>query len=279
MILLFVFLLQDIGTLSSQGAAAMREKRFPDAVRTYREAVSRDPATPEWRLNLGLALAYSNQHQEAVTVLGEYLKARPAAGPAYFVSGLSMLKLGRHCDAIPLLETARRWKASSDVSIELGDAYQGCKRWELAAAAYERAAEGRAAERKLARQIAHCWWMARRYDKALPVYRKLEPLFRDDAGFLFEYGDTLVRAEGAEAGLSFLEKAVAAAPGLIEARGALGRALMELGRAADAIPHLEAASAADPAVLLSLSRAYRALGRSEDAARAEAEYKAKVGGR
>jgi hypothetical protein len=61
------------------------------------------------------------------------------------------------------------------------------------------------------------------------------------------------------------------------ARGALGRALVDVGRHADAVPHLEIAAKQDPAALLALSRAYRAVGRVEDAARVEKEYKAKLG--
>ncbi|NWF83522.1 MAG: hypothetical protein HXY18_06810, partial [Bryobacteraceae bacterium] len=54
MILLLFLLLQDIATLSKQGAAAMREKRWNDAARIYLDAAEKDPSTPEWRLNLGL---------------------------------------------------------------------------------------------------------------------------------------------------------------------------------------------------------------------------------
>ena len=68
-----------------------------------------------------------------------------------------------------------------------------------------------------------------------------------------------------------------AAPDLIPARGALGRVLMELGLAAESIPHLEAATSTDATLLLPLSRAYKATGRASDAARAETEYRRKVG--
>lgn len=263
--------------LSSQGAAAMRERRWNDAVRIYSEAAAKDPATAEWRLNLGLALSYAGRHRESTEELGRFLKVRPAPGPAHFVSGLGMLKMGRHCDAIPMLETARKWRSSAEVLIELGDAYQGCKRWEQAGAAYELALKANPRDKRIPRQLAHCWWMARRYDKAAPVFRSVETEHSGDGEFLFEYGDTLVRSEGPEAGLALLEKAVAMTPRMVAARGALGRALADLGRHAEAIPHLEIAAKQDPAALLALSRAYRAVGRAEDAARTEKEYKAELG--
>lgn len=276
MIAVLLMLLQGMEALSSQGAAAMREKRWNDAVRIYSEAAARDPATPEWRLNLGLALSYAGRHSESIEELRRFLKVRSSPGPAHFVSGLAMLKLGRHCDAIPMLETARKWRASGDVMIELGDAYQGCKRWEQAGAAYEQALKMNPRETRIPRQLAHCWWMARRYEKALPAFRSIESQYGGDGEFLFEYGDTLVRAEGPEAGAPLLERAVVAAPGMVAARGALGRALVDLGRHADAIPHLQIAAKQDPAALLALSRAYRAVGRDEEASRTEKEYKARM---
>ncbi|NWF86041.1 MAG: tetratricopeptide repeat protein, partial [Bryobacteraceae bacterium] len=220
----------------------------------------------------------AGRHQESLAELSKFLQAQPAPGPAHFVSGLALLKLGRPCEAIAPLETARKWKASSEVLIELGDAYQGCRRWELAGAAYEQAARLNPADKRIPRQLAHCWWMARRYDKAKPVFESIQGAHGGDAEFLFEYGDTLVRSEGPEAGLALLEKAAAVDPKLVPARAALGRALLDLDRAGDALPHLELAAAHDAAALLPLSRAYRALGRTEEAARAEKEYKTKLAG-
>ena len=101
----------------------------------------------------------------------------------------------------------------------------------------------------------------------------MESRFAGDAEFLYEFGDTLARLRGAEAGLPYLEKAVKADPQLAPAHGALGRALLELHRAEESIPHLEAAVDTDAVLLLPLSRAYKATGRLQDAARAEAEYR------
>jgi uncharacterized protein HemY len=69
---------------------------------------------------------------------------------------------------------------------------------------------------------------------------------------------------------------VAGAPDLAPARGALGRAMVEGERYADAVPHLKAAAPTDATLLLPLSRAYKALGKKEEAAATEAEYRRKV---
>ena len=114
------------------------------------------------------------------------------------------------------------------------------------------------------------------YGDAKELFEQSEGLFGDDAEFLYEYGDTLARLDGAEAGLERLHKAVDKEPRLTAAHGAFGRALLDVGRAAEAVPHLERAALVDAALLLPLSRAYKATGRAEDAARTEAEYKQRL---
>lgn len=273
-----LLLLQDLAVLSSQASQAMREKRFADAAQIYRRIAVQDPANPMWRFNLGLALSSGGEYQAALAELNVFLKARPEPGPGHLLVGLAKLKIDQPCEAIEPLEKARQWQASAMVLTELGDANQGCQRWEAAAGAYQAAAKVAPKDTRLARQAAHCWWMARQYDKARPLFASVADGFAEDAEFQYEFGDTLMRVQGAAAGLPRLERAVAAAPGLLAARGALGRALMELKRPADAIPHLEAAAPQDPALLMPLSQAYKAAGRAEDAARALTEYKQRVGG-
>ncbi len=270
MIFLLLVLMQDPAALSDQGASAMRGGRFAEAEKAYRELIRLDPANPMWKLNLGLALHSEGKFQEAVASFETFLKVRPAPGPAHFMLGASRLKLGKACDAIAPLETARRWKSSRDILLQLGDASYGCQRYTAAAEAYLKAGDSRLA--------ARAYWQARQYPEASTLFRSIEKQYSDEAEFNYEFGDTLTRMSGAAAGLPYLEAAVRLKPALVAARGELGKALAELGRDTDAIPHLEAAAAQDPALLLPLSRAYRNTGRSEDAARAQDEYRKRVAG-
>ena len=278
MILFTILVLaQNIASLSSEGAAAMRAKQYPAAVRAYQALVAQDTANPMWSLNLGMALFYSADHAGAARVLEDFIRAKPQPGPAHLFLGVARLKLQQPCEAIAPLEAALQWPQRPQSRwTELADAYQGCKRWELAAKAYAEAARLAPKETRLARQTAHCWRMARRYELARPLFAALVGKYENNAEFQFEYGDTLMRLEGAEAGLPWLEKSVSADATLLPAQSALGRALLELNRPADAAPHLELAAKADPALLLPLSRAYRALGRTAESARAEADYKARI---
>lgn len=261
--------------LSRQGAEAMRNGRFAEAERIYRQMVKEAPQEPRLRMNLGLALLSGKKYREAVAEFERYLKAQPTPGPAHLLLGTAKLKLGQPCEAVSPLEKATQWQKSEQTLVELGDAYHGCQRHADAARIYEQAAHLKPSDSRLARAAARSYWQAREYDEARKIYATLTMA---DAEFLYEYGDTLYRVEGAKAGLPLLSKAVEAAPELLPARGALGRALLELGREAESIPHLEAAAPTDPTLLLPLSRAYKATGRANDAARTEEEYRRKVGG-
>jgi predicted Zn-dependent protease len=326
-------------TLSEQGAAAMREHRFTEAERIYRQMVKEHPGEPRIRLNLALALYSSAKYADASDEFARYLKAAPEPGPAHLMLGASKLKLRKPCDAISPLEIAKKWQSSPQVLVELGDAYLGCARYEQAVATFEslgptpkglqgaglsyarlgrqdRAnaafakleqlppsaelhellAEVRTIENRhedaskelqeavrlspkdsrLQRLVARALWRTSKYEEAGKLYEALAGRWSHDPEFNFERGDTLTRLGDAKRGLPLLEKSVAEAPDLIAARGALGRALLQAGRAKDSIAHLEIASRQDATVLLPLSRAYKAVGRAQDAARAEAEYRQKV---
>jgi tetratricopeptide (TPR) repeat protein len=265
---------EDTPELSRQAAAAMRAQRFAEAEASYRRLVELEPGNPMWRMNLGLALYSAGRHAHAVPEFEAFLRANPEAGPVHLLLGTSLLKLGRPCPAIAILEKAVQWNHDRSI-LELADAYYGCKRFERAARTYEAAARS-SRDRAVARQAAHCYWQARLYPDARRIFRTLELECANEPEFQYEFGDTLVRMDGPEAGLPYLQKAVAAKPGLIAARGELGKALLAIGDAAGAIPHLEAASPHDAALLLPLSRAYRGAGREADAERAQEEYRRRI---
>ncbi len=278
--LLLLVQLQDPAMLSQQGAQAIREQRYAEAERIYRQLVKQDPANPAWHMNLGITLHSATRYAEAVPELQKFLLAKPAPGPIHLLLGLSRLKLSQACEAIAPLEKARLWNAEQTL-VELADAYYGCRRFSAAARTYEAALATRQqsppmTKQGVTRQAAHCYWEAREYADARRMYSLLATSLSDDVEFNYEYGDTLVRIAGPEAGLPYLSKAVAKKPELLPARGEFGKALQALGRSGEAIPHLEEAAKADPMLLLPLSRAYRAAGRVSDADRTQTEYRRRV---
>lgn len=263
---------------SALAAKAMRDKQFDEAERIYRRLVRDMPNEPRLQLNLALALHSGKKYSEANAAFARYLNTNPPPGPVHLIAGLSLLLSGRACDAVAVLEKARRWQRSEQVLTELADAYSACKRYGDAAAAYVQAAGSSTSNSgRLKRAAARAYWQARDYAAARPLFAALRSGFSSDAEFLYEYGDTLARTEGAAEGLPLLERSIELAPDFEHARGALGRALVEVGRYQESIPHLVAAAPADATLLMPLSRAYKATGRAEDAARVESQYRKSVG--
>lgn len=284
-LLLLIWLAQDtaqdttIGTaqLSQQAAAAMRGGDFRTAETSYRQLIAREPANLAWRMNLGLTLHSAARFAEAIPEFRAYLRSQRTPGPIHYLLGLSHLKLAQSCEAVGPLESALRWNRAK-ARIDLADALAGCRKFAAAAPLYAEASRLQPLDSGLARQAAHCFWEARLYAEALPLFSSSAAAFGQDALFQFEYGDSLARAQGAAAGLPYLRKAVALDSRLLSAQGELGKALVALGENAEAIEPLRLAAAAIPELLLPLARAHRALGQLAEAAQIEEQYKKRMAG-
>ena len=108
------------------------------------------------------------------------------------------------------------------------------------------------------------------YAGATAAYRDLVNLAPNLADGHLGLGVLLVKAGGAQLaeGIIALQRAVALKGNLYEGRVTLGRALIQAGRAAEAVEHLQNAAAlspANPEPHFQLAQAYRRLGRKADA--------------
>lgn len=234
----------------------MKRGQFAQAESIYRQLMKQFPREAGWSGNLGLALHSQGKYQEAVVALEQSLKLRPSAGISTIL-GIDYLKLGQPCKAIVPLQ-------KSDQDAALADALDGCKRHLEAAKLYEKLGKFREAGR--------AYWMGREYTSAASIFSRIEPAYSSNSDFNYEYGDSLMRLDGAEKALPYLEKATALVPG----RATLGKAYVELGRYAEAIPHLEAGVKTDPNLYLPLSTAYKQAGRVADSARALKLYREQI---
>ena len=102
--------------------------------------------------------------------------------------------------------------------------------------------------------------------------RKGDP---DSAELNFLSGACWLNLEEPEKSIPYLEKATGADSHLLPAHAALGQALLETGRAKDAIPHLQAALPIDEdgSRRFQLFRAYAIAGQGESARQALSDYK------
>lgn len=151
--------------------------------------------------------------------------------------------LGRHTDAI------QAWKAA--LALAPGDP-------------------------RLEQELATSIYMSKDYVAAEKLVHSLIAKDPGVAELHFILGDSLMNQQQPEQAVESLMKAVRLRPDYPAAHAVLGRALMQMGRAVEAIPHLEAALPADSdgSLHFQLSRAYQDAGKPEQAAAAMKVYQA-----
>ena len=126
----------------------------------------------------------------------------------------------------------------------------------------------------LRRELAASLFATKDYENAQAMLTGLLAAEPASADLNFLQGDLLLAEQQAGPAIPFLEKAAAAEPRLLAARAALGRALLQSGRPADAIPHLKASIPADTdgALYFQLARAHQAAGQESESKAAMAKY-------
>lgn len=125
-------------------------------------------------------------------------------------------------------------------------------------------------DRDTERELAASLYAGGQYLEALNTLERLLVHEPESPVLWFLKGDCLLQQGQAEEAIAPLTRAVSILP----ARASLGRALLAVGRGAEAVPHLEAAVAeldTDGALYFQLSRAYTAAGAAEKAKTALAE--------
>jgi predicted Zn-dependent protease len=131
------------------------------------------------------------------------------------------------------------------------------------------------ADRGLRRDLAMALGGAGKYDDAWRLARELLREEPDSPELNNLAGAALLNDQRVEEAIPFLTKALAARPNDLSIRASLGRAWMQAGRPARALPHLEAAASTDKdgSLHFQLAHAYQQTGRPELAEQAMAAYK------
>lgn len=121
------------------------------------------------------------------------------------------------------------------------------------------------ADRRIQRELATSLYLSRDYQAAELLLADLVEQAPGSAELQFLYGDTLLQGQKLEEAIPHLESAVRGAVDFTDARISLARAYLQVGRHADAIPHLKAvlASDEDGSLHYQLARAYQATGQPE----------------
>lgn len=275
--------------LSMVADSRLAARQYRSAFFFYRQALSKQPAFGP--AHSGLADVYrATHHADWANEEERKLKALPppdcardkaacdfAAG-RYREAALSPSPYWRARSNNELARQAFRKVGTLPESVELhailADLATGQRQYLEAVQHWRAAARLAPSDPGLERQVAISLERAGDYQASLPLLQRLHAREPKSPELNFFLGETYLRLEQPDKALAYLETAARLDPRLLPARASLGSALMRLGRAAEAIPHLQAALEIDEDASLhfQLARAYQASGHAEKAKQAMAEY-------
>jgi tetratricopeptide (TPR) repeat protein len=267
------------------GGALLREGRFAEAAEIFGVLAEKRPRDPGVLYGAALATFNTGRTAEAEPLARRAVDAALALSQTTAVKGLENR---RASDALVLLavvlavrrDDAGALKAvrqavslapdSFDAQLALGRALFGVGDDEAAARAFRAAVALKPSDAQALFFLATALEHGGNAEAALAAYRELVAQQPRTAEGHLGLGVLLLKRGGIEAdqGIKELQRALEINPNLYEARITLGRALITLGRAGDAIEHLRRATElapGNPEPHYQLSLAYRHLGRKEEA--------------
>lgn len=289
--------------------AEFQARRYREAIADAQEALKAQPGLPPAELFLGASRLELGDFAGAVESLERAARAQPSDRNAALFLARALLGAGR------LVESAEEFRRAAALAPDnpkiwygLGRTYEGLSDTVHAQEAWERLAhlppspeiyihQAEVKERtgeyveaaRLWREALRMapddprgetgliWalYRGRDYAAALALLDGLLAENSESAELNFLRGASLVNLEQPEKGLPFLEKAVTLNARFLPAQAALGQALLRIGKAEQAIPHLKAALPSDPdgSGHFQFYRACQIAGHREEAKRALTEYR------
>ena len=228
---------------AADGMKALNEQRWEAAADSFAKAVTAEPGDYSHHFNLAFALSMLHRDADAVAEYRKTLDLKPGLVPAELNLGVLLLRQKQPKEAVPLLESVVKQKPQDvRAQLNLGEALLGAGDAEGSAAAFSAALsidpKSAAAESGLARSLGSSQKLA----EAAPHFRQaatLDPGYRDG---LLELAALYEQKKQFPEAIAIYQEF----PDNPAAKERLGELLLESGKAADAIPSLEAAVEKSP---------------------------------
>jgi tetratricopeptide (TPR) repeat protein len=202
----------------------------------WRATLARNPAASMAWFNLGSTLLKEGRHEEAIACLREGLRLRPDDAPGYNDLGCELVVVGRAEEALPIFARALELRpAYAEVHNNLGNALRSLGRVDEAVARYERALQLKPAYAEAHNNLG-CELAAK--GRTTEAIYHLEQAVRLNPGNSTNHnnlGNALRDAGRTAAAIASYARALELTPDFAEAHANLGRALMAAGRVPEAL--------------------------------------------
>ena len=298
------------GVVPSPNLAQLRlmidRGRAADALKQLDTLAAQQPVPSGVNRLRGLALYSQNQFAEADAAFASALKQDPRDEESAQLRGLTLFRLGKPADAIPLLESAPSWSSQTkvDPSYVLALCYLDTRQYDNARRAFatqygfppDSAAAYLLSARMLLRReylpvaresatkaleldpqlpLAHALLgeialAGEHLDEAIAEFEKERLRNPLDGAIYDRLGDAYTRAGDYTKAQQSLQRALLLEPNSTGPYILMGKVLLKQQDPASAKMYLERAEAMDPGNYIThslLGQAYRSLGRTEDASR------------
>ncbi len=266
---------------SSQGRAMSIDEAMGFALRhhqagnldlaetVYRQILGFHPDHPESLHLLGVIALQRGRHQEAVTMIGRAIKARPGFADAHSNLGNALRELGRLDEAEQSYRKAISLNSGFAMAhYNLGNVLMAGNRFDEAAKSFTTALACSPNLLEARINLGNALRELGRLDEAEGCYRKALATRPDSAVVHFNLGNTLLDKGNTAGAAECYRKALSRDPGYTGARLNLGGALRELGRPDEAAECYRKAledEPGDPSILVSLGAVLRDLGKRDEA--------------
>jgi tetratricopeptide (TPR) repeat protein len=241
---------------AAEGRKALEAEKYDVAAEWLEKAVQTDPKDYAAQFHLALANTMLGRNAEAIAGYRKVLELKPDLYEAELNLGMVLLRTRQPREAAPYLEKAAAGKPKEfRPRLYLGDAQFDSGEWAKAEESYKAAlgldGKSGAAELGLGRAQAR----QSRLDEAEAHYRRAIELDASLKPSLLELAEMCEKAGSAPQAIAIYGQF----PDNAGARERLGQLLVEAGRPAEAIPHLEWAVRNSPTAAnrLALAQAYR----------------------
>ncbi len=240
---------------AAEGLKALQERRYDAAAEAFRKALQADPADYGAHFHLALAHSLLGRDTEAVAGYRKVLELKPGLYEAELNLGIVLVRIERPAEALALLEAAARKKPKEyRPQFHLGEALLAAGEAARAEASYQLATEIDPAAAPARLGLARAMARQNRLEEAAAHFRRaagMDPAFREA---LLELAGLYEKNNRPAEAIAIYEEF----PGQPAVGERLGALLLESGRAAEAVPRLEAAvrTSPTPANRFALATAY-----------------------
>ena len=255
------------------GASQLELGEFAQAIESLERVIAAAPNERNGRLMLGEALLGAGRAAEALDHLRAAAAMLPSNPRVWSLLGRGYEALGRAGAALEAWERLMALPPSAESHTHAAEVHGRERRWREAAAEWMAALKLAPGSRAARMGLAWSQFRSRDHGGALMT---LQPLLGGaGAETPFLYGASLLNLQRPAEAIAYLKDAIERDPRMLPARAALGQALLQTGKAGEAIPLLRQAVAGDEdgSIHFQLFRAYQITGRNAEAREALEAYR------